>query len=149
MVVHDLLYSGRPVPPARSPLVGGQFAGHRRSAVGLAREDDGGAPAARAAGRGPAPDSAIEANLESLRVARLALFGSALRDDSDASDLDLVEFSSMSPSTPGRASAFSRNLRTYSRAGWTSWRSAPSETPTCAGRSKSIKKPCQARSAVL
>lgn len=85
-------------------------------------------------------------------VARLALFGFAFRDgfDPDASDLDLVEFSSMSPSEhPGRTSGFSRNSRTYSSAGWTSWRSAPSETPTCVGRSKSSKQPCQACSAAL
>jgi predicted nucleotidyltransferase len=94
--------------------------------------------------------TALEDLCQRYGVARLALFGSALRDDfePDTSDLNLVvEFSSMSPSTPQRTSSFSRTLRIYSRAGWTSWRSAPSETPTCAGRSKSTKKRCQAGSA--
>lgn len=79
----------------------------------------------------------LEALCERHRVERLALFGSASRDDFDpeSSDLDFsVEFSPMTPkNTPLRASGFWRISKGYSEGVWISWRSKPSAILICEG----------------
>lgn len=87
----------------------------------------------------------LKALCERRTVEPLTLFGSALRDDFDPDGSDLgfsVECQSMTPHEHAESYfGLLEDLKTCSGGVLTWWRWGLSETPTCAGRSRSRSEP--------